>query len=91
MSENNNSKTASDLMELVTFVTTDIAGITRGRSFAACEIDDYMRKGVGWVPANLALTPFDVIADPNPWGAAGDLRLMADRDSKARGLASWKK
>lgn len=84
MSENSNNKAVSDLMELATFVTTDIAGITRGRSFAAAEIDDYMRKGVGWVPANLALTPFDVIADPNPWGSAGDLRLMADPASKAR-------
>jgi glutamine synthetase len=84
MSENSNGKAASDLMELATFVTTDIAGITRGRSFAATEIDDYMRKGVGWVPANLAMTPFDLIADPNPWGSAGDLRLMADPSSKAR-------
>ena len=33
-----------------------------------------MLKGCGWVPANLALTPFDVIAE-NPWGSSGDLRL----------------
>ncbi|MBN8954502.1 MULTISPECIES: glutamine synthetase family protein [unclassified Rhizobium] len=84
MSDNSNGKATSDLMELATFVTTDIAGITRGRSFAAAEIDSYLRKGVGWVPANLALTPFDLIADPNPWGSSGDLRLMADPDSKAR-------
>ncbi len=84
MSENSNAVGVSGAMELATFVTTDIAGITRGRSFAAAEVDDYMRKGVGWVPANLALTPFDIIADPNPWGSSGDLRLMADPDSKAR-------
>ncbi|MBB6484714.1 glutamine synthetase family protein [Rhizobium lusitanum] len=84
MSDNSNGKATSDLMELATFVTTDIAGITRGRSFAASEIDSYLRKGVGWVPANLALTPFDLIADPNPWGSSGDLRLIADPDSKAR-------
>lgn len=79
-----NSKAATALMELATFVTTDIAGITRGRSFAAAEVQDYFRKGVGWVPANLALTPFDIIANPNPWGSSGDLRLMADPQSKAR-------
>jgi len=33
---------------------------------------------VGWVPANLALTPFDEIASPNPFGSAGDLRLLPD-------------
>ncbi|HLP70277.1 MAG TPA: glutamine synthetase family protein [Rhizobium sp.] len=84
MSDSSNGKAISDLMELATFVTTDIAGITRGRSFAASDIDGYLRKGVGWVPANLALTPFDLIADPNPWGSAGDLRLIADPASKAR-------
>lgn len=84
MTENNNGKAHSALTELATFVTTDIAGITRGRSFAAAQIDDYLRKGVGWVPANLALTPFDQIAENNPWGSAGDLRLMADPASKAR-------
>lgn len=84
MNENSSGRAFADLTELATFVTTDIAGITRGRSFAAAEIEDYLRKGVGWVPANLALTPFDLIADPNPWGSAGDLRLMADPESKAR-------
>lgn len=84
MNDSSNGKALSGLVELATFVTTDIAGITRGRSFAATEIEDYLRKGVGWVPANLALTPFDLIADPNPWGSAGDLRLMADPTSKAR-------
>lgn len=84
MTDSSNGKATSGLTELATFVTTDIAGITRGRSFAAADIKDYLRKGVGWVPANLALTPFDVIADPNPWGSAGDLRLMADPASKAR-------
>ncbi len=84
MTETSNGKAHSALTELATFVTTDIAGITRGRSFAASQIDDYLRKGVGWVPANLALTPFDQIAENNPWGSSGDLRLMADPASKAR-------
>ncbi|OHV80895.1 glutamine synthetase family protein [Ensifer sp. LCM 4579] len=84
MTETATGKAPFDLTELAMFVTTDIAGITRGRSFAASEIDDYMRKGVGWVPANLALTPFDEIAEANPWGSAGDLRLMAGPESRVR-------
>ncbi len=84
MNDSSTGGAFDDPTELATFVTTDIAGITRGRSFAAADIEDYLRKGVGWVPANLALTPFDLIADPNPWGSAGDLRLMADAASRAR-------
>ncbi|MCA1491524.1 glutamine synthetase family protein [Sinorhizobium alkalisoli] len=84
MTETATGKAPFAFTELATFVTTDIAGITRGRSFAASELGDYLRKGVGWVPANLALTPFDEIAEANPWGSAGDLRLMADPESGAR-------
>lgn len=75
---------AADLAELATIVTTDICGITRGRSFFASEVESYLRKGVGWVPANLALTPFDEIAGDNPWGSKGDLRLMPDAESRVR-------
>jgi len=70
--------------ELVTFVTTDIAAITRGRSVAARDLEKAMENGVGWVPANLALTPFDEIAAPNPFGSAGDLRLIPDACAKVR-------
>lgn len=63
---------------LVTFVTTDYAGITRGRSIAASAYRPGQQKTVGWVPANMSLTPFDLIADPNPWGSSGDLRLLPD-------------
>jgi glutamine synthetase len=64
--------------ELVTFVTTDIAAITRGRAVAAANMPEALQKGVGWVPANLSLTPFDEIASPNPFGSSGDLRLVPD-------------
>ncbi|MEI2687152.1 MAG: glutamine synthetase family protein [Cypionkella sp.] len=70
--------------ELVSFVTTDIAAITRGRSLPLRDLAGGMTKGVGWVPANLALTPFDEIASPNPFGSAGDLRLIPDPDAKVR-------
>jgi len=67
---------------LVTFVTTDYAGITRGRSMAASAYAPGLRKTLGWVPANMSLTPFDLIADPNPWGSSGDLRLLPDDDAR---------
>lgn len=70
--------------ELVSLVTTDIAAITRGRSVAARDLEAAMDRGVGWVPANLALTPFDEIASPNPFGSAGDLRLIPDPAAKVR-------
>jgi glutamine synthetase len=38
--------------------------------------------GCGWVPANSALTPQDIIASANPWGAYGDLRLIPDMSSR---------
>lgn len=69
---------------LVTFVTTDYAGITRGRSIAASAYVPGQKKTVGWVPANMSLTPFDLIADPNPWGSSGDLRLLPDDDAHFR-------
>ncbi len=69
--------------DLVTLAITDYAGIVRGRSMTRRSFE--ASKGTrtcGWVPANMSLTPFDLIADPNPWGSAGDLRLLPD--SKAR-------
>jgi glutamine synthetase len=68
--------------QLVTFVTTDYAGITRGRSLAASAYKPRQMKTLGWVPANMSLTPFDLIADPNPWGSSGDLRLLPDDNAR---------
>lgn len=74
--------TAATLTDLLTFVTTDFAGITRGRAMSAADWQPGMRKSLGWVPANMSLTPFDVIADPNPWGSVGDLRLLGDDEAR---------
>jgi glutamine synthetase len=71
-------------MHLTSFVTTDLCGITRGRSLPESDVADQLETGCGWVPANSALTPQDVIADDNPWGSHGDLRLMPSRDSRVR-------
>lgn len=70
--------------ELASFLTTDIAAVTRSRNFALRDLPRMLEKGAGWVPANLALTPFDEIAGDNPFGSEGDLRLKADPASKVR-------
>lgn len=66
--------------DLAIFLTNDLTGISRGRAFPASDLQDRMRAGVGWVPANIALTPFGVIG-ANPFGPLGDLRLQPDPDS----------
>ncbi len=83
MSQNNNNPAP---MRLTSFVTTDLCGITRGRSLPESEVAEQLATGCGWVPANSALTPQDIIADDNPWGSHGDLRLLPTR---AAGCA-WK-
>ncbi|MFL5334846.1 MAG: glutamine synthetase family protein [Geminicoccaceae bacterium] len=70
--------------ELVTFLTTDLVAITRGRSFMPKALEGYLARGCGWVPANMALTPFDLIAEDNPWGSEGDLRLLPDPATRVR-------
>ncbi|OLF54399.1 glutamine synthetase family protein [Pseudomonas chlororaphis] len=67
---------------MTTLLTTDLIGVSRGRSFPSDELDSYASAGCGWVPANSALTPQDSIAEPNPWGARGDLRLIPDLASR---------
>ncbi|WP_409317934.1 glutamine synthetase [Pseudomonas sp. KCJK9016] len=69
-------------LPMTTIVTTDLIGITRGRSFPSDELEHYQAAGCGWVPANSALTPQDIIASANPWGAYGDLRLIPDLASR---------
>lgn len=68
---------------LTTLTIMDYAGIARGRSVTRASFDASKgAKTCGWVPANMSLTSYDIIADPNPWGSAGDLRLLADRGAR---------
>jgi len=67
--------------ELVGFLHADVSGLLRGRSVPASDLEHRLGTGVGWVPADQALTPFGPIAEPNPWGAVGDLRLLPDRET----------
>jgi glutamine synthetase len=71
-------------ISLTTLVTTDLIGITRGRSIPTSEVEKYYEIGCGWVPANSALTPQNEIVDSNPWGSQGDLRLLPDKNSRVR-------
>ncbi len=70
--------------ELVSLVMCDLGAIVRGRSVLASELDEHLEAGVGWVPANLALTPLGPLAEPNPFGSTGDLRLLPDPATRAR-------
>jgi glutamine synthetase len=70
--------------ELVGFLHCDLSGLNRGRSVLASELESRLETGVGWVPADQALTPFGPIAEPNPWGSRGDLRLLPHRATETR-------
>ncbi len=72
------------LVPLATIVTTDLCAITRGRPVPAADLDRWAATGVGWVPANASLTVFGAIADPNPWGSSGDLRILPDLSARYR-------
>jgi glutamine synthetase len=74
----------SSVESLVAVVTTDLAAVTRGRFVAESRLEQIAATGVGWVPANLSLTPFNSITDPNPWGSSGDLRLLPDIGARFR-------
>ncbi|MFI9629627.1 glutamine synthetase family protein [Streptomyces sp. NPDC052042] len=55
--------------------TNDLSGFTRGRAAPGNAAEGVLRRGVGWVPADLAVTAFGKIA-PNPFGSTGDLKLL---------------
>jgi glutamine synthetase len=73
---------ADTLAPLVSVVTTDLSAITRGRPLTEARYQKSLETGVGWVPANLCLTAFNTIADPNPWGSSGDLRIVPDPSAR---------
>lgn len=58
--------------------TCDLAAIVRGRAVPASRLTSALQTGTGWVPADLGLTCFDVIAAGNMFGSVGDLRLIPD-------------
>lgn len=65
----------------VFIATNDLSGLTRGRSVPLAAAEGALRRGVGWVPANLGLTSFGLLA-PNPFGSVGDLKLLPDQTTR---------
>jgi glutamine synthetase len=61
--------------------TSDLAGVLRGRSVPFSSLDGVLQRGLGWVPADLAITPFGTIA-PNVFGSTGDLKLLPDPSTR---------
>ncbi len=70
--------------ELVTLACCDLGAIVRGRAVLSSDLAEHLQRGIGWVPANHALTPLGPVADPNPFGSVGDLRLLPDPDARMR-------
>ena len=65
------------LTATLTFIATcDLVAAIRGRAIPTGEFPERAAAGVGWVPADLALTTFGEIGEPNPFGSLGDLRLV---------------
>jgi glutamine synthetase len=63
---------------LVGFLYCDLAAIVRGRLIPARDVDRRLATGLGWVPANQSITAFGDLAEPNPFGSVGDLRVLPD-------------
>ncbi len=70
--------------ELVALVCCDLGGIVRGRSLPSGELAANAAGGVGWVPANHALTPLGSLAEQSPFDSTGDLRLLPDLQTHIR-------
>jgi glutamine synthetase len=70
--------------ELVALVCCDLGSIVRGRALFSSALDAQLAQGVGWVPANHALTPLGPVAEPNPFDSTGDLRLAPDVSTRVR-------
>ncbi|HEY5057513.1 MAG TPA: glutamine synthetase family protein [Gaiellaceae bacterium] len=70
--------------ELVAFLYADLAGLNRGRTVPLHDLERRLATGVGWVPADQAITVFGPLGEPNPWGALGDLRLVPDPATATR-------
>jgi glutamine synthetase len=62
---------------LIMACSSDMAGQVRGKAFRAGDFDKRCAQGVGWCPAQAAMTAFDTIV-ANPFGSVGDVLLMPD-------------
>ena len=69
-----------DEESLIVACCSDIAGQVRGKAFPARQLENRMRRGIGWTPTNVQITCFDNIAE-SPFGSFGDLLLMPDSNA----------
>lgn len=69
--------------EIVMICTCDLSGQVRGKGFPASDLDQRMKKGIGWTPTNSMITAHGPIA-PGPWGPFGDLVLAPAADTRIR-------
>jgi glutamine synthetase len=67
--------------ELVMVVTSDVSGQLRGKGFPISNLENRLKRGVGWVPTNVQITCFNSIAD-SPYGSIDDLILVPDKSTK---------
>jgi glutamine synthetase len=70
--------------DLVALVCCDLGAIVRGRSVLSSELGAHLDAGLGWVPANMSLTPHGPLAHDSPFGSVGDVRLLPDADTHVR-------
>jgi glutamine synthetase len=70
--------------ELVALVCCDLGSIVRGRSLPTAQLGARIQAGVGWVPANMSITPLGTIAEQTPFDSTGDLRLLPDAETQVR-------
>jgi glutamine synthetase len=70
--------------ELVALVCCDLGSIVRGRSLPTAQLGARLQAGVGWVPANMSITPLGSVAEQTPFGSVGDLRLLPDAETQVR-------
>jgi glutamine synthetase len=70
--------------ELVALLYADAAGLNRGRAVPLSRLEGALATGVGWVPADQAISALGPLGEPNPWGALGDLRLLPDPATATR-------
>jgi glutamine synthetase len=70
--------------ELLALVCSDLGSIVRGRSLPTAQLGARLQAGVGWVPANMSITPLGEVAEQTPFGSTGDLRLLPDAETQLR-------
>jgi glutamine synthetase len=68
----------SSAAPIVFVATCDLSAHLRGRSAPISRVGRVLADGLGWVPANLAITAAGPLAEGEAFGSRGDLRLSPD-------------